>query len=60
MADIFNILDTENFTREFIKKTITETNPDIDVSRNSAFDDLFITPIIPIVKKLINTVSNID
>ena len=60
MADIFNIFDADNFTREFIKKQVIETNSEVDVSENSAFDDVFIKPIIPIIRKLIESLSNID
>lgn len=60
MADVFNIFNSENFTREYIKKVINDSNKDVDTSDGSAFDDLFITPLVPIVERLISTLSSIE
>jgi len=60
MADVFNIFNSENFTREYIKKVINDSNKDVDTSDGSAFDDLFITPLVPIVERLVSTLSSIE
>lgn len=60
MAGMLNIFDMEQFTREFMKKCIAETNQEVDTSDDSAFNDVFIEPLMPIVKKLIETISSVE
>lgn len=60
MAGMLNIFDMDEFTKEFIKKCINETNSEVDTSDDSAFNDIFIEPLTPIVRKLIEIMTGIE
>ena len=56
MAGTFNVMDLEQFIREYMK----ESQPDMDISENSAFDDIFIKPMVSIMKPLIPLITNTE
>ena len=60
MANTYNVLDMDSFVKEFMKDRIKETNPDIDLSDNSTFNDLFISPLVPIIRRLVDMVSGFE
>jgi uncharacterized phage protein gp47/JayE len=61
MADnVVNILDFNNFIRQFMREQIRKTQPDMDTSENSSFDDIFVKPMIASVDQLMQAVSLIE
>lgn len=60
MAGTFNAMDLEQFIREYMKEYIKKSQPDMDVSENSAFDDIFIKPMISIMKPIFPILANTE
>lgn len=61
MADnVVNILDFNNFIRQFMREQIKKTQPNMDTSENSSFDDIFVKPMIASVDQLMQAVSLIE
>lgn len=60
MAGTFNVMDLEQFIREYMKEYIKKSQPDMDISENSAFDDIFIKPMVSIMKPLIPLITNTE
>ena len=60
MAGTFNVMDLEQFIREYMKEYIKQSQPDMDISENSAFDDIFIKPMISIMKPIFPLLTNTE
>ena len=61
MADnVVNVLDFENFIRQFMSEQIKKTQPDMDTGENSSFDDIFVKPMVAIVQQIMQSVSLIE
>ena len=60
MAENFNVLNIDNFVREYMKEKIKGSYPDMDVSNNSVFDDVFIKPMISILTPMFEQVANVE
>ena len=61
MADnVVNVLDFENFIRQFMGEQIKKTQPEMDTGENSSFDDIFVKPMIATVNQLMQAVSLIE
>lgn len=60
MATSMNVLDLEIFTREYMRQYIKSSQPDMDISDNSAFDDIFVKPMINILSPLFPIVTNTE
>ena len=59
MASV-NVLDFSAFVRSYIIFKIKESIPDLDTSDNSAFDDLFVKPMLQILPPFSDTVSSLE
>ena len=53
-------MDLEQFIREYMKEYIKKSQPDMDISENSAFDDIFIKPMIAIMKPIFPILANTE
>lgn len=60
MPTQFNILNAEQFIREYMRQNIKKSNPAMDLSTNSAFDDIFIKPMVSIMQPIFSLVSDIE
>lgn len=60
MAGTFNVLDLEQFVREYMKEYIKKSQPDMDTSENSAFDDIFVKPMISILQPIFPILTNVE
>ena len=61
MADnVVNVLDFENFIRQFMSEQIKKTQPEMDTGENSSFDDIFVKPMIAVVNQIMQSVSLIE
>lgn len=55
-----NVLDLEIFTREYMRQYIKASQPNMDISENSAFDDIFIKPMISVLSPIFPLVTNTE
>ena len=60
MASFMNVLDLELFTREYMRQYIKESQPNMDISDNSAFDDIFVKPMISILSPIFPLITNTE
>lgn len=57
---IVNVTDIESMIRGYIVSTINENNPYIDTSVNSPYDDIFIKPMISILRPFIEKLNKAE
>lgn len=60
MADTFNVLNLDNYVREYMKEKIKGNYPDMDTSENSVFDDVFIKPMITVLTPMFERIANTE
>lgn len=60
MSDFVNLLDFESIIRSYIETSVLEYEPDMDVSKNSTFDDLFIKPMVASLLPFINQINKLE
>lgn len=56
----FDVLDYDNFIRSYVVNKIKALRPDLDVSENSVVDDIYVKPLIEVVKPLIEAANAVD
>jgi hypothetical protein len=56
----FNVADYQSFVRSFMINSIKTAIPELDISDNSAFDDLFIKPMLEVIPPLLNTINSLE
>ena len=57
---LVDISSLDSMLRGYIVTTIKEYYPDMDTSENSVFDDLFIKPLIEVVKPFVDELSRLE
>jgi len=55
-----NITNFNNLIRSYIVTKMQEQFPDLDVSENSVFDDIFVKPLQEIISPIIDTVNSME
>lgn len=55
-----NIADIDSLIRSFLTNIIKTSFPDIDISDNSIFDDLYVKPTVEAIVPLINSTNEVD
>jgi hypothetical protein len=56
----YNIADFDSFIRSYIINSIKQRQPELDVSTNSAFDDLFIKPAIEMLTPILQNLRDLE
>lgn len=57
---IVDVTNFENMVRGYVTKTINEYYSDLDTSKNSVFDDIFIKPIIELMTPFVQKISRLE
>lgn len=60
MAEVINVLASDTYVREYMKEQIKKAYPDMDVGDNSAFDDIFIKPMISLFAPVLSKLASIE
>lgn len=56
----FNVADFETFIRGYMIYNIKQAIPELDISTNSGFDDLFVKPMLEIIPPLVDTINSLE
>lgn len=60
MAEIYNVADMQNMVRSIVLTKVRQSYPNIDVSDNSVFDDLFVKPMVEIFRPLFLQLNSLE